>query len=59
MPNPITITSQEEVRDQFQLAILLREIAKQIEQGNTVGYYPHWKVDVVYEEELDQEKYQY
>ena len=59
MANPITITSQEEVRDQFQLAILLREIANKIEQGYTVGYYPHWKVDVVYEEELDQEEYQY
>jgi hypothetical protein len=53
MENTIKITSQEEVRDEFQLALLLREIANKIEKGYTTGYYPHWQVEVVYQEELE------
>ena len=52
MDYTIKITSQEEVRDEYQLAILLREIAKQVENGYTRGYYPHWQVEVQYNEEL-------
>jgi hypothetical protein len=53
MENTIKITSQEKIRDEFQLALLLREIANQIENGYTRGYYPHWQVEVVYQEELE------
>jgi len=53
MDNTIKITSQEEIRDEYQLAILLREIAKQIENGYTRGYYPHWQLEVTYNENLE------
>jgi hypothetical protein len=48
MENNIVITSQEEVRDEFELANLLREIANKVENGYTTGYYPHWSVKVEY-----------
>ena len=52
MENKIILTSQEEVKDEYQMASLLRHIADSIENGNggsfQQGFYPHWTLNVKY-----------
>ena len=55
MDNKIILTSQEEIRDEYELASLLRHIAKCIENGNggsfQQGFYPQWILNVEYQKE--------
>ena len=56
MENKIILTSQEEVKDEYEMASLLRHIADSIENGNgssfQQGFYPHWTLKVEYVELL-------
>jgi|Laugresbdmm110sd_1035091.scaffolds.fasta_scaffold183618_2 hypothetical protein len=55
MDNKIILTSQEDIRDEYELASLLRHIADSIENGNggsfQQGFYPHWTLNVEYQKE--------
>lgn len=51
----ITISITEEVSDNQAMADLLRNIAEQIENGMTSGFYPHWDLSGDEEEGEDDE----
>lgn len=47
------IVITEEVKTTTEMVILLEHISKLIDEGYTNGYYPHWQLETIEEQEND------